>query len=168
MASEGHAQRIESVLRERIDSGELRPGDELASESQLAAEFAVSRGTVRAAVLALERAGLVVSVPAKGRYVRGASGQVEAMAPAARAHEIAAQLRQEIAAGQYAPGEAFLSEKDVCERFGLSRYASRLALSELESAGLIVAVHGKGRAVTEARSDEVRSSAGTGAPERRA
>jgi len=94
VASEGHAQRIESVLRERIDSGELRPGDELASESQLAAEFAVSRGTVRAAVLALERAGLVVAVPAKGRYVSGASGQTEAMAPAARAHEIAAQLRQ--------------------------------------------------------------------------
>jgi len=137
------------VLREWIVSGELRPGDELPSESRLAAEFGVARGTVRAAVAALERAGLVDVVPAKGRYVRDASGRIEATAPAARAHEVGVQLRQELTAGKYAPGTPFLSEKEVSERFGLSRYASRLALGELEAAGLIVAVHGKGRVVTE-------------------
>ena len=150
MAGQGQAQRIESTLRARIDSGELKPGAELGSESQLAAEFGVSRGTVRAAMLALERVGLVDVVPAKGRYVRGPSVNGMAAAPAAKASEVAKQLREELDSGRYPPGQTFLSEKEVCARYGLTRYAARLALHELESAGLIVTVHGRGRRVADA------------------
>src|SRR5262249_1045001 len=98
---------------------------------------------------------LVDVVPAKGRYVRNASAKGRASAPAAKASEVATQLRQEIGDGKYPPGEAFLSEKDVCDRYDLTRYAARLALAELEAAGLIVAVHGKGRRGAEARGRKI-------------
>jgi DNA-binding GntR family transcriptional regulator len=149
VAGQGQAQRIEAVLRKQIEGGELSPGAKVGSEAQLAAEFGVARGTVRAAMSALERAGLIEAVPAKGRYVRGSIGSENRSTPAKRAHEVAVLLREEIAVGQHPAGRSFLSEKAVCERFGVSRYASRLALSELEALGLIVAIHGKGRLVAD-------------------
>ncbi|PZS12315.1 MAG: hypothetical protein DLM60_22475 [Pseudonocardiales bacterium] len=45
-----------------------------------------------------------------------------------------------------------MSEKDVCERFGVTRYAARAALNKLQLAGLIVTVPGQGRRVAGAPS----------------
>lgn len=50
---------IISQLRERLKSGQLRPGDRLPSERELAEHFSVSRNTVREALRMLEIAGLV-------------------------------------------------------------------------------------------------------------
>lgn len=56
-------------MRERLRSGELRPGDRLPSERELVEHFQVSRNTVREAIRMLEVAGLV-------EVKRGASGGV--------------------------------------------------------------------------------------------
>jgi GntR family transcriptional regulator len=56
-------------LRRRIGSGELRPGRLLPSESQLAADFEVSRVTVRKALAQLRDGGLVGSRQGFGWYV---------------------------------------------------------------------------------------------------
>jgi GntR family transcriptional regulator len=53
-----HAQ-IADHLAEAIAVGDLAPGDRLPSEPELAARFGVSRGTLRQAIAALERRGLV-------------------------------------------------------------------------------------------------------------
>ncbi len=50
---------IAAALRTRIASGELEPGAAVASESDLCAEFGVSRGTVRQALAALRGEGLI-------------------------------------------------------------------------------------------------------------
>src|SRR5580658_2929826 len=50
---------IASTLREQIHSGSLAPGSALASEAELSARFAVSRGTVRQALAALRAEGLI-------------------------------------------------------------------------------------------------------------
>ncbi len=50
------------AIRERILSGDLRPGDPLV-EAQLSAEFGVSKTPVREALIALGRDGLVDQVP---------------------------------------------------------------------------------------------------------
>lgn len=50
---------VQSALEERILSGELKVGDKLASESQLAQDFGVSTRSVREAIQSLETKGLV-------------------------------------------------------------------------------------------------------------
>jgi GntR family transcriptional regulator len=56
-------------LREQILSGELAPGTRLAGESPLARELAVSRPTIRGALLQLQREGLVVTRQGVGSFV---------------------------------------------------------------------------------------------------
>lgn len=61
---------IYQQLRNQIFSGKFRPGDMLPSESQLCAEFDVSRETVRKGLSALEQEGLIFSRPKIGYFVR--------------------------------------------------------------------------------------------------
>lgn len=55
-------------LREAILEGVFLPGSQL-NQAQIAAQFGVSRGPVRAAVNKLEKDGLVRNVPHRGTYV---------------------------------------------------------------------------------------------------
>src|SRR5712691_9129723 len=52
-------QRIQSVIRKRIDSGQLQPGDAVASERDLAKIHQVSLMTARHALASLEHDGVV-------------------------------------------------------------------------------------------------------------
>ncbi|MFF9128126.1 winged helix-turn-helix domain-containing protein [Streptomyces sp. NPDC014889] len=55
-------QEIADTLRDRIRSGELRPGDRLPTQAELAEEFGVERGTVRQALRVLQEDGLLSNV----------------------------------------------------------------------------------------------------------
>nr|BFD84070.1 GntR family transcriptional regulator [Streptomyces sp. Xyl84] len=55
-------QEIADALRERIRAGELKPGDRLPTQAELAEEFGVERGTVRQALRALQGDGLLSNV----------------------------------------------------------------------------------------------------------
>ncbi|WP_179165903.1 FadR/GntR family transcriptional regulator [Streptomyces sp. Amel2xC10] len=55
-------QEIADVLRERIRAGELRAGDRLPTQAELADEFGVERGAVRQALRALQDDGLLTNV----------------------------------------------------------------------------------------------------------
>jgi GntR family transcriptional regulator len=63
--------RIESALRERIRSGHYAPMSSFPTEEMLREEFGVSRGTVRLALDALRREGLIVSYAGRGTLVTG-------------------------------------------------------------------------------------------------
>lgn len=56
------SQEIAATLRERIRSGDLRPGERLPTQAELAEEFGVERGTVRQALRALQDDGLLSNV----------------------------------------------------------------------------------------------------------
>ncbi|WP_141360067.1 winged helix-turn-helix domain-containing protein [Streptomyces sp. 6-11-2] len=55
-------QEIAETLRERIRTGELRPGDRLPTQAELAGEFGVERGAVRQALRVLQGDGLLSNV----------------------------------------------------------------------------------------------------------
>ncbi|MEU9642306.1 winged helix-turn-helix domain-containing protein [Streptomyces sp. NPDC048188] len=56
------SQEIADVLRERIGGGDLKAGDRLPTQAELAEEFGVERGTVRQALRALQEDGLLTNV----------------------------------------------------------------------------------------------------------
>lgn len=62
-------EKIVQTLAERISAGELQAGDQLGSESAIAAEFGVSRGTVRQALQDLQRLDLIATRAGVGSFV---------------------------------------------------------------------------------------------------
>jgi DNA-binding GntR family transcriptional regulator len=70
MASEPITHRISTDLRRQIQEGSLGPGALMPSEHEVAREYNVSRQTARIALQALEREGLVIVRPRRGRVVR--------------------------------------------------------------------------------------------------
>ncbi|MFE9999570.1 GntR family transcriptional regulator [Streptomyces avermitilis] len=55
-------QEIADTLRDRIRAGDLKAGDRLPTQAELAEEFGVERGTVRQALRALQEDGLLSNV----------------------------------------------------------------------------------------------------------
>jgi len=64
------ARRIYLLLRERILNGELEPGSRLPGELSIAAEYGLSRVTVRRALDTLAGDGLIDRKPGSGTFVR--------------------------------------------------------------------------------------------------
>ncbi|MGW0960293.1 GntR family transcriptional regulator [Streptomyces gelaticus] len=88
--------QIAHYIRDQILRGDLRPGDEVPSERQLAADWKVSRPTAARSLEALSHQGLVEKRQGSGTYVR--SLEVNR-----RARELYGRARQ---TGKiYAPGE---------------------------------------------------------------
>lgn len=60
------AEEVRVRLLDQSNRGQLRPGERLPAERDLAREFGVSRSTLRQALAALEAAGVVRRVPGRG------------------------------------------------------------------------------------------------------
>lgn len=89
-------QQLRSRLLSQIATGDLRPGDALPSEHQLAEAMQVSRTTVRQTLGDLEREGHVRRVQGKGTFVADRPGEV----PAARTASLAL-IVPDVARGYY-------------------------------------------------------------------
>lgn len=61
--------QLEIDLRRRLSSKEFGPGDILPSEAEIGQQYQVSRITVRQALAALEREGLISRQPGRGTFV---------------------------------------------------------------------------------------------------
>jgi DNA-binding GntR family transcriptional regulator len=131
--------QITSVLRDRFT--DVAAGSAVPSEAALVAEFGVARNTIRRALAALEQDGVVVALPGRGRVV----GKAEQTAAGFR--RVADELRASIESGRLAPGDRVPSEQALAVQFGVSRGTARRGLAELEAAGLVTAVQGRGRFV---------------------
>ena len=62
--------KIADVIRDKIISGELKPGDDLPSEAVLCSEYSTSRMTVRKGLSILSNDGYIYSIPGKGYFVQ--------------------------------------------------------------------------------------------------
>jgi GntR family transcriptional repressor for pyruvate dehydrogenase complex len=70
---ESPVDKIILQLKQLITSGQLKPGDRLPAERQLAEKLGVGRSYVREAILKLEFYGLLKTSPQSGTYVSGLS-----------------------------------------------------------------------------------------------
>ncbi len=133
------------AIRARITDGEFPPGSTLPSEAALCRHYEVSRNTVRRALDELATEGLLIAQPGRGRVVL--SGTEPRLGVLPQYRSMATDLRALIETGELAPGDPLPSESTLAERYGVARGTVRHALAELEGAGLIASVHGKGRFV---------------------
>jgi len=81
-----------------------------------------------------------------------AEGGKQAVAQESSRHlpdEIAAAINGQVQRGELQPGDRLPSERELCERFGVSRSVVREALSQLKSDGIIEARRGSGAYVLE-------------------
>lgn len=62
-------RQIKSLILQGLESGEWRPGEAIPSETELAARFSVSQGTVRKAVDEMAAENLLVRRQGKGTFV---------------------------------------------------------------------------------------------------
>jgi DNA-binding GntR family transcriptional regulator len=150
----GAYKGISDTLRRRIVEGQYAAGALLPSEAVLTSEFDVSRNTLRRALADLESEGLIRALPGRGRVVitSGEAAGDEAD-PHLQYRRIATDLRERIESGELRPGDLVPSEAALVAQYGVARGTARQALVELQGAGLIDAVHGKGRYV-RARDDQ--------------
>ncbi|SHN46916.1 GntR family transcriptional regulator [Cryptosporangium aurantiacum] len=135
---------IAAAIQQRITNGTYGPGLRIPSEAKLSAEFGVVRNTVRRALTALEREGLIVTVPGHGRVVPHPGATTEETSASTGYRLIAAELRASIGRGEVAPGGRLPSEASLAAAHGASRATVRLALSELMQEGLVEPIQGKG------------------------
>ncbi|WP_344436954.1 GntR family transcriptional regulator [Actinomadura bangladeshensis] len=140
-------RKIAEVLRGRIADGTYPAGVRLPGEHELSREFAVARDTVRRALRVLQDEGLITVVTGLGRFVQ--SVPADSVRPTYE--RIAADLRALIENGSLSVGSVLPSEARLCERYGVARLTARRALEQLEAAGLVECVHGRGRFVLPRR-----------------
>ena len=62
-------KQVLNIIKNRIDSGELKPGDKLPPETTLLKEFDVSRITIRSAIMELVEDGTLIRSQGKGTFV---------------------------------------------------------------------------------------------------
>lgn len=142
----GAYKGIADSIRTRIVDGEFAPGSVLPSEAKLCTEYHVSRNTLRRSLEQLATEGLIVAQPGRGRVVRTPRGEGKGSAPP-QYRSMVAELHAMIKSGELGPGDALPSESALAEQYGVARGTARHALAELEGAGLVESVHGKGRFV---------------------
>ena len=144
----GAYRSIAVSLRQRITDGEFEPGALMPSEAELSAEYSVSRNTLRRALAELEEERLIAVLLGRGRVVTEPGTSPRGSQSAEPSYRmIAADLRAKIESGELAPGGLLPSEAELTSQYGVSRGTARQAFFELQVAGLIDAVQGKGRFV---------------------
>lgn len=143
--SETLRELIVSTLTARIESGEWAKGSQFPSESILCAEFRVARGTMRDALSVLQEMGHLVVVPAQGRYLTHAPDA----SPREQIRRVSDELKNELLAGIYRPGQQFMSTRDLAARYEISTYSARQVLLQLECLGFLTSAQGVGYFVVE-------------------
>jgi GntR family transcriptional regulator len=64
--------------------------------------------------------------------------------PVPRYYQLKEFIRERIRSGEWAPGMLIPSERELCERYGISRMTARQAITELVNDGLLYREQGKG------------------------
>ncbi|MFJ3095881.1 GntR family transcriptional regulator [Streptomyces hydrogenans] len=127
---------VAASLRKQIEDGAYSAGA-LPSEADLCNVHQISRNTARRALKVLEGEGLVESAPGVGWRLAHSTDRTP----------LVKRLIWLITDDSLSVGDSYPSESQLCTRFSASRTAVRRALAQMEGAGLLESVQGKGRTV---------------------
>lgn len=123
-------QRIQSSIRKRIDAGQLRPGDPVSSERDLAKLHQVSLMTARHALATLEREGVVERRRGVGTFV--ASPKIHFNKLMSYTEQMA--TRSLTAASQVVTAKVVDNEPDAAARLSLPPGSQLIKLERLRRA----------------------------------
>ncbi|GAB3669064.1 hypothetical protein GCM10027589_36080 [Actinocorallia lasiicapitis] len=132
-------QQVADILRHRIESGELAPGQRMPSEQEVDDEFRVARDTSRKAIRLLRGEGLIMSISGLGSFVIDAQAEV-----LPQYQQIASALRDRIASGEIPVGKPIPSILQLEQEFGAARMTLSKAVKVLKDEGLVESATGKG------------------------
>jgi GntR family transcriptional regulator, transcriptional repressor for pyruvate dehydrogenase complex len=132
-------EQIVQQIEDSITSGELKEGDQLPAERELAQQFGVSRTAVREAVKTLREKGLVEAYPGRGTFITNGT-----------ARSIQQTLDRMIRSGQ-AEGTVHLTEvREILEPEIAGRAAQRVDEEMLSAMREAIAVMDAAREDSEA------------------
>lgn len=131
----GTYAQVADSLRRKISDGVF--AERLPSIAELTEQYEVSRSTIERALIALKNDGAIESVKGAGWYVAGTGDR----------RPLVARLTDLLRATGLKEGDSFPTEKDLCEKFGVSRTAVRSALAQLEGRGILGKHPARGRVV---------------------
>jgi GntR family transcriptional regulator len=110
--------RVEKYLRDRIQSGDLKPGQSILPESQLSQQFGISRMTVRQALSRLVFEGVIERQRGRGSFVAEARFQHTHVFPSFEEEMQArgSKTANRLIAKRIEPAEGKVAESLVLER----------------------------------------------------
>src|SRR5437660_5138833 len=123
-------QRIQGVIRKRIDSGQLHPGDAVASERDLAKIHQVSLMTARHALISLEREGIVERRRGIGTFVAGPKIQFNKL----MSYTEQMASRSMTAASRILTARVLPEEQEISARLALPSHTGVVKLERLRQA----------------------------------
>jgi len=123
--------QLETILREKIKTGEYRTGDPFPTEDQLVQSYRLSRITVRKALSALEKDGLIERKRGKGSRVTEGRGHLEPM-------KLTGMIEDIIAMGVKTKTKILSFDivhppRNVAERFNLSEDGKTLRIERIRT-----------------------------------
>ncbi len=124
--------RVRDALREKINGGTYKPGDQLPSGKSLTSQFNIGSETLALALSELKAEGLVEARGSHGTFVAGAEPQLSKHAAAADI------IRGQITDGTFKPGDRIPPEVVLAQEHGLSASSMGRALNILKDEGLVV------------------------------
>ncbi|GAQ73837.1 mannosyl-D-glycerate transport/metabolism system [Streptomyces turgidiscabies] len=126
---------VSDSLRQKIREGEFTEG--LPSQTELMGTHRVSRSTIERALKVLKSEGLIESVQGAGWYVVGTGDR----------RPLVEKVTDLLRVDGVKIGDPFPTEKELCERFRVSRTAVRSAIAQMEGQELIGKGATRGREV---------------------
>ncbi|HUO14217.1 MAG TPA: FadR/GntR family transcriptional regulator [Verrucomicrobiae bacterium] len=96
--------------------------------------------------------------PALAAYRTGGSAVYKLVRTSRLYEQIVQQIEESIVKGSLKPGDQLPAERELAQRFGVSRTAVREAVKALREKGLVEAYSGRGTFITDATTHAVRQS----------
>ncbi|MEV0620368.1 winged helix-turn-helix domain-containing protein [Nonomuraea sp. NPDC050404] len=138
--------QIADILRRRVS--ELSPGSPAPSEAEIQQEFGVARTTARRAVRLLREERLIYTVQGEGTFVGPSPDAPRQKRKVPLYQQIAAEVSDQIKAGDYPPRRPIPGEAALVKRHGVARETVRRAMALLREQGWIYTVAQRGSYVS--------------------
>ncbi len=118
-------------IKQKLKSGEIKPGDFLPPKGELAFHIGVSKGTVQNVYRLLEDSGLIESKQRIGTYIK-AIGQENSIEKLTSKQQITCQkIKQYILEKQYQIGDELVSIRTLSKELSVSTATIRIAINTL-------------------------------------